>query len=264
MRVLEQIEHVSDRRVPGGSMASYDEAEDVDFADACRPPRRPSARSCGAAAGGCPACRGTRPRHRRACRQAGRPVSVARRRPADDSSAPRIRFLVVCGLSETMASFVPTMRLSSVDLPALGRPMNETNPDFISAGLLAPAPSSADFRIRTLLIRRRSASSTSTRRPSISNVSPTAGTRPSVRQQIAADGLEPLALDLDVEPLAHLVDVDLAAEHDSGRCPRRQSARLSTSYSSRISPTISSSRSSMVTRPAVPPYSSTTMAHWIC
>ena len=34
----------------------------------------------------------------------------------------------------------------------------------------------------------------------------------------------------------------------------------STSYSSRISPTISSSRSSTVTRPAVPPYSSTTMA----
>ena len=34
----------------------------------------------------------------------------------------------------------------------------------------------------------------------------------------------------------------------------------STSYSSRISPTISSSRSSTVTRPAVPPYSSTTIA----
>ena len=34
----------------------------------------------------------------------------------------------------------------------------------------------------------------------------------------------------------------------------------STSYSSRISPTISSSRSSSVTSPAVPPYSSTTMA----
>ena len=36
---------------------------------------------------------------------------------------------------------------------------------------------------------------------------------------------------------------------------------ISTSYSSRISPTISSSRSSIVTRPAVPPYSSTTIAH---
>src|SRR5260370_890490 len=34
------------------------------------------------------------------------------------------------------------------------------------------------------------------------------------------------------------------------------------SYSSRISPTISSSRSSSVTRPAVPPYSSTTICKW--
>ena len=34
----------------------------------------------------------------------------------------------------------------------------------------------------------------------------------------------------------------------------------STSYSSRISPTISSRMSSIVTRPAVPPYSSLTMA----
>ena len=36
----------------------------------------------------------------------------------------------------------------------------------------------------------------------------------------------------------------------------------SSSYSSWISPTISSSRSSIVTRPAVPPYSSSTMARW--
>ena len=39
-----------------------------------------------------------------------------------------IRFRVVCGLSETIATFAPTMRLSSVDLPAFGRPMSETNP----------------------------------------------------------------------------------------------------------------------------------------
>src|SRR5881296_1650013 len=31
-----------------------------------------------------------------------------------------------------MASFWPTSRLSSVDLPAFGRPRNETNPDFMS------------------------------------------------------------------------------------------------------------------------------------
>src|ERR687888_383706 len=43
-----------------------------------------------------------------------------------------MRFLVVCGLSETIASFVPTSRLRSVDLPAFGRPIRETNPDFMS------------------------------------------------------------------------------------------------------------------------------------
>src|SRR3990172_6210894 len=39
-----------------------------------------------------------------------------------------MRLRVVCGLSETMASLTPTMRVSSVDLPALGRPTNETSP----------------------------------------------------------------------------------------------------------------------------------------
>jgi hypothetical protein len=42
--------------------------------------------------------------------------------------------------------------------------------------------------------------------------------------------------------------------------PSSTTGSVSTSYSSRISPTISSSRSSSVTRPAVPPYSSTTIA----
>jgi hypothetical protein len=37
-----------------------------------------------------------------------------------------MRVLVVCGLSDTMAIFSPMMRFSSVDLPALGRPMMAT------------------------------------------------------------------------------------------------------------------------------------------
>ena len=50
-----------------------------------------------------------------------------------------------------------------------------------------------------------------------------------------------------------------------GRCRPRAARRraASRSYSSAISPTISSRMSSMVTRPAVPPYSSTTMAKWV-
>src|SRR5271157_5741907 len=36
---------------------------------------------------------------------------------------------VVCGLSATIATFRPTNAFSNVDLPALGRPTKETNPD---------------------------------------------------------------------------------------------------------------------------------------
>ena len=43
-----------------------------------------------------------------------------------------MRVRVVCGLSETIASLCPTMRFSSVDLPAFGRPTKETKPDFIA------------------------------------------------------------------------------------------------------------------------------------
>ena len=47
-----------------------------------------------------------------------------------------MRLRVVCGLSETIATLAPTMRLSSVDLPALGRPMSEAKP---ARGVMAPA-----------------------------------------------------------------------------------------------------------------------------
>ena len=98
---------------------------------------------------------------------------------------PRIRFRVVCGLSETIASLVPTSRLSSVDLPAFG-PADERDEAGLhhAIALFRRRPRPSDRRgellrmIRTLLIRRRSTSSTSTLRPSISNRSPTAGTRP--------------------------------------------------------------------------------------
>src|SRR5262249_46326861 len=43
-------------------------------------------------------------------------------------ATPRTRFLVVCGLSETIATFSPTSRLTSVDLPTLGRPTTATSP----------------------------------------------------------------------------------------------------------------------------------------
>src|SRR5690606_38043211 len=44
-------------------------------------------------------------------------------------STPWMRWRVVCGLSETIATFRPRMRLSSVDLPTFGRPTIDTNPE---------------------------------------------------------------------------------------------------------------------------------------
>ena len=45
-----------------------------------------------------------------------------------ETSAMRLR--VVCGLGVTMATFSPVRALSSVLLPAFGRPRMATNPDF--------------------------------------------------------------------------------------------------------------------------------------
>src|SRR5205085_8027288 len=43
-----------------------------------------------------------------------------------------MRLRVVWGLFETMETFWPRMRFSSVDLPAFGRPTRATTPNFIS------------------------------------------------------------------------------------------------------------------------------------
>src|SRR5690242_1036660 len=46
-----------------------------------------------------------------------------------DVKTPWIEVRVVCGLSATMAILVPIMAFNKVDLPELGRPRIETNPD---------------------------------------------------------------------------------------------------------------------------------------
>src|SRR5437588_8450736 len=43
---------------------------------------------------------------------------------------PRTWVRVVCALSDTIETLLPRMRLSSVDLPTLGRPIRVANPDF--------------------------------------------------------------------------------------------------------------------------------------
>src|SRR5580700_6247832 len=51
-------------------------------------------------------------------------------------TTPCMAARVVCGFSETMESLLPTSRLSSVDLPAFGRPTIDTNPDLCFGALL--------------------------------------------------------------------------------------------------------------------------------
>src|SRR3954447_16140287 len=46
---------------------------------------------------------------------------------------PKIRRLVVCGLSEVIATLPPASAFTSVDLPTLGRPATATKPDFNEA-----------------------------------------------------------------------------------------------------------------------------------
>ena len=89
---------------------------------------------------------------------------------------PTMRWRVVCGLSETIATFWPTKRLSSVDLPAFGRPTSATKPGLHSARLgggARPAPDRAPCGCGAARPRE-------SRRPGrrTSNRSPTAGTRP--------------------------------------------------------------------------------------
>src|SRR5262245_61069675 len=55
-------------------------------------------------------------------------------------STARIRLRVVCGLSETIATFWPTSRFTSVDLPTLGRPTMATNPKRNERSVPASAP----------------------------------------------------------------------------------------------------------------------------
>src|SRR3954470_21356984 len=135
-----------------------------------------------------------------------------------------MRVLVVCGLSETIASFVPTRRFSSVDLPAFGRPMNETKPVFMTC------PCSDRPR---LFVRRRSdlggrplADANLVNPPPFHfqhldvqsvDVGLLADRRHPAKmcEQVAANRLEALALDRDVQAVHHLVDVDLAVEYEA-------------------------------------------------
>src|SRR6266550_3584982 len=61
---------------------------------------------------------------------------------------PVMRLRVVCGRGETIESFSPTIRFRSVDFPALGRPISDTNPArlVIVARSLRPARTEGGLR----------------------------------------------------------------------------------------------------------------------
>src|ERR1051325_3199784 len=121
-----------------------------------------------------------------------------------------MRVRVVCGLSDTMASLWPTMRLSSVDLPAFGRPRNETKPDLplILGGHRFPAAQTDLGDAPALDFDHLHVEAV--------DLNPLADVRQAakVREQVPADGFKALALDLDAEPILHLVHVHLAAEDE--------------------------------------------------
>src|SRR5688500_6141046 len=130
-----------------------------------------------------------------------------------------MRWRVVCGLSETIASFTPTRRLSSVDLPAFGRPTSATKPERVSAltvvlvtverleladahAVNAPALGLEHLDGRAVeleaLAHRRHAAD--------------------AREHPAADRLESVRLDLDAQTLGQVADADLRAEHVRAFC----------------------------------------------
>src|SRR6185503_20091225 len=110
--------------------------------------------------------------------------------------------------------------------------------------------------------RVRSTFSTDTRTPSsVSFFSPRWGTRPN-RSSTQPPTVSKESSGITSPAVLFSSWMGRRPETRKVRGPTRWIRRSSSSYSSRISPTSSSSRSSRVTRPAVPPYSSTTMARW--
>src|SRR5262245_38173789 len=120
-----------------------------------------------------------------------------------------------------MESLVPTSRLSSVDFPALDRPTRDTNPVF-----MASTDSGSRFgrlgRFRNRLLADPHSIDAAPlgvehfdREAVDVELLPDVRDAADVVHQEATHGLEAFALDLDVEPLRHLVDVHLAAEDDA-------------------------------------------------
>src|SRR6185437_9345056 len=102
-----------------------------------------------------------------------------------------------------MASFSPTRRLSSVDLPALGRPMKETKPDFTARRSLCFGGLRRRLELRDAHTRDAPPLRVEDFHAEAVELEVFADRRHTAdaREQIPADGLEALAFDLDAQPL---------------------------------------------------------------
>ena len=147
-----------------------------------------------------------------------------------------------------------------MDLPALGRPTSATKPAFIvRRGSRRCATGCRSRRMRTRVMRRARL-----RAPRRRGRRPRSARRrrhpAEARQQVAADGLEALAFDVDLHQVGHLFDVDAAAEHGTCRWP---SSTIALDLDVVLVADLADDLFEQifdVTRPAVPPYSSTTIA----
>ena len=62
----------------------------------------------------------------------GRSTSTSCHAPVGSVATPRLARRVVCGRSEMIATFAPTIALTSVDLPTFGRPARPANPERVA------------------------------------------------------------------------------------------------------------------------------------
>src|SRR5688572_18067 len=111
----------------------------------------------------------------------------------------------------------------------------------------------------TRSIRRRVTRSTTIRKPSSVSSSPARGTRP-IAWKMSPPTVATSSRSNRCPSAVESSSSDTRPDTQKRRPSCSSIGASSTSYSSRISPTISSRMSSMVTSPAVPPYSSTTIA----
>ena len=151
--------------------------------------------------------------------------------PSSSFRIPRRLRRVVCGLSDTIATFVPTSAFTSVDFPAFGRPTTATVPERERLHSVPAPPSSrgggASRRTRTRWIRRRSASSTVNESPASCATSPGFGMRPSFSETRPATVSYSAGGKTHVEQRRDLGDAHAArhrprtvALRDDGRLPR--------------------------------------------